>query len=323
MTQDHQYNREAGAVAVIGGGPAGLTAAYELHRLGSRMIPIVFEADKIVGGIARTESHRGFRFDIGGHRFFTKVPEVERMWHEVLGDDFIVRPRLSRIFYRGKFYDYPLKFFNALTNIGLIESVRIVLSYFKWKIWPSKKEDNFEEWVINRFGRRLYMHFFKSYTEKVWGIPPTQIRADWAAQRIKNLSLFKAVWNSISGANDTTSLIEEFHYPRLGPGMMWEAVQQFLEERGGEVHMQTTVERVLRDGNRITAVEVRGPDGALRQVEADHFVNSMALRDLVERFDPPPPPEVVEAAAKLKYRDFLIVTLILDNPDPFPDNWVL
>ncbi len=322
MTQDHQFDRAAGAVAVIGGGPAGLTAAYELHRLGSEMIPIVFEANNIVGGIARTESHNGFRFDIGGHRFFTKVPEVERMWHEVMKDDFIVVPRLSRIYYRGKFFDYPLKFFNALYNIGLIEAVRIVMSYGKWRVFPSKTEDNFEDWVINRFGKRLYQHFFKSYTEKVWGIPPTQIRADWAAQRIKNLSLFKAIWNSISGANDTTSLIEEFHYPRLGPGMMWEAVQSILEDHGGEVHMRTTVERILRDGNRVTAVEVKGPDGALRTIEADHFVNTMALRDLIERFDPPPPPEVVEAGAKLKYRDFLIVTLILDNPDPFPDNWV-
>jgi len=322
MTQNHHFNRDAGAVVVIGGGPAGLTSAYELHRLGSEMVPIVFEADKIVGGIARTESHKGFRFDIGGHRFFTKVPEVERMWHEVLTTDFIKRPRLSRIYYRGRFFDYPLKFFNALYNIGLYEAVRIVLSYAKWQAFPSKKEDNFEEWVVNRFGHRLYMHFFRSYTEKVWGIPPTEIRADWAAQRIKNLSLHKAIWNSISGANDTASLIEEFYYPRLGPGMMWEKVQSFLEERGGEVNMQTTVERVIRDGNHVTAVEVRGPDGETRIVEADHFVNSMALRDLIERFDPPPPPEVIEAAAKLKYRDFLIVTLILNNPDPFPDNWV-
>src|SRR6056297_2287432 len=166
------------------------------------------------------------------------------------------------------------------------------------------------------------MNFFRSYTQKVWGIPPTEIRADWAAQRIKNLSLFKAIWNSISGANDTTSLIEEFYYPRLGPGMMWETTQKFLEDHGGEVHLHSRVERVIRDGNRVTAIEVHREDGAVEMVEADHFVNSMALRDLVERFDPPPPPEVVEAAAKLKYRDFLIVTLILDNPDPFPDNWV-
>ncbi|HKK31087.1 MAG TPA: NAD(P)/FAD-dependent oxidoreductase [Alphaproteobacteria bacterium] len=322
MMHNHRFKRDAGVVAVIGGGPAGLTAAYELHRQGSEMLPIVFEAGDLVGGIARTESHNGFRFDIGGHRFFTKVPEVERMWHEVLTDDFIKVPRLSRIYYRGKFFDYPLKFFNALTNIGLIESVRIVMSYAKWRAFPSKTEDNFEEWVINRFGRRLYMHFFRSYTQKVWGIPPTEIRADWAAQRIKNLSLFKAIWNSISGANDTTSLIEEFYYPRLGPGMMWETTQKFLEDHGGEVHLHSRVERVIRDGNRVTAIEVHREDGAVEMVEADHFVNSMALRDLVERFDPPPPPEVVEAAAKLKYRDFLIVTLILDNPDPFPDNWV-
>ena len=322
MADADHFDSNEGVVAVIGGGPAGLTAAYELHRLGSRMKPIVVEADKIVGGIARTESHRGFRFDIGGHRFFTKVPEVERMWHEVLTDDFIVRPRLSRIYYRGKFFDYPLKFFNALFNIGPYESVRIVLSYLKWQVFPSKEEDNFEQWVINRFGGRLYMHFFRSYTEKVWGIPPREIRADWAAQRIKNLSLFKAIWNSISGANDTASLIEEFHYPRLGPGMMWEAVQSFLEERGGEVRMQSRVEKVFRDGNKVTGIEVHRDDGSTEVVEADYFVNSMALRDLIERMDPPPPAEVVEAAAKLAYRDFLIVTLIMNNPDPFPDNWV-
>ena len=283
MADADHFDSNEGVVAVIGGGPAGLTAAYELHRLGSRMKPIVVEADKIVGGIARTESHRGFRFDIGGHRFFTKVPEVERMWHEVLTDDFIVRPRLSRIYYRGKFFDYPLKFFNALFNIGPYESVRIVLSYLKWQVFPSKEEDNFEQWVINRFGGRLYMHFFRSYTEKVWGIPPREIRADWAAQRIKNLSLFKAIWNSISGANDTASLIEEFHYPRLGPGMMWEAVQSFLEERGGEVRMQSRVEKVFRDGNKVTGIEVHRDDGSTEVVEADYFVNSMALRDLIER----------------------------------------
>jgi protoporphyrinogen oxidase len=322
MTQSRKIDRDSGVVAVIGGGPAGLTAAYELYRRGSKLKSVVFEAGDIVGGIARTESHKGFRFDIGGHRFFTKVPEVERMWHEVLGGDFIKVPRLSRIYYRGKFFDYPLKFFNALFNIGPYESIRIVLSYAKWQVFPSKKEDNFEEWVINRFGGRLYMHFFRSYTQKVWGIPPSEIRADWAAQRIKNLSLFKAIWNSISGSNDTTSLIEEFHYPRLGPGMMWEKVQGILQKNGGDVQLKTRVERVLREGNRVTAVEVEREDGSREVVKADHFVNSMALRDLIERFDPPPPPEVVEAAAKLRYRDFLIVTLILNHADPFPDNWV-
>ncbi|WP_461308119.1 NAD(P)/FAD-dependent oxidoreductase, partial [Albidovulum sp.] len=315
------------AVVIIGGGPAGLTAAYELQKRSHRHVPKVFEAGRIVGGISRTESNNGYRFDIGGHRFFTKVKEVEDMWHEVLGDDFITVPRLSRIYYREKFFDYPLKLFNALTNIGPYESMRILLSYFKWQVRPYKKEESFEEWVINRFGGRLYMHFFRSYTQKVWGINPKEIRADWAAQRIKNLSLFKAVWNAISGANDTASLIEEFKYPRLGPGMMWERTAEIVEQRGGEVHLRSEVVRVNRKGNRVTSIDVKhwfedGREPVVERVEGEHFINSMALRDLIHSFDPPPPPEVVEAADKLKYRDFLIVTLVLDHADPFRDNWI-
>lgn len=314
-------------VIVIGGGPAGLTAAYELQKRSEAYKPVVFEGSSLVGGIARTESHKGYRFDIGGHRFFTKVKEVEEMWHEVLGSDFIVRPRQSRIYYRGRYFDYPLKIFNALTNIGPYESMRIIVSYLKWQVRPNKTEESFEEWVINRFGGRLYMHFFRSYTEKVWGINPKEIRADWAAQRIKNLSLFKAIWNAISGANDTTSLIEEFHYPRLGPGMMWEKTQELVDQNGGEVHLRAEVTKVYREGNRVTAVDVHrwsetGEDLGVERVEGDHFINTMALRDLVHAFDPPPPPEVVEAANRLKYRDFLIVTLVLDQADPFPDNWI-
>lgn len=313
---------------IIGGGPAGLTAAYELQKISNQITPIVFEADHIVGGISRTESHNGYRFDIGGHRFFTKVPEVDAMWHEVLGDDFITRPRLSRIYYRDKFYDYPLKIFNALGNIGLYEAGRIMLSYLKWKARPSKREDNFEEWVINRFGGRLYMHFFRSYTEKVWGIDPRQIRADWAAQRIKNLSLPKAVWNALTGRNDTTSLIEEFQYPRLGPGMMWEKTAERITASGGVVQTQSAITRIYRDGMRVTGVDVRSWDGMTEStpvtthVRGDHFINTMALRELIHSFDPPPPEEVVEAADRLKYRDFLIVTLVLNKPDPFPDNWI-
>ncbi|OYX42137.1 MAG: FAD-dependent oxidoreductase [Rhodobacterales bacterium 32-67-9] len=314
-------------VVVIGGGPAGLTAAYELQKRSGAHKPKVYEASDMVGGISRTESNNGYRFDIGGHRFFTKVKEVEEMWHEVLKDDFITVPRLSRIYYREKFFDYPLKLFNALTNIGPYESMRILLSYFKWQVRPFRKEESFEEWVINRFGGRLYMHFFRSYTQKVWGINPKDIRADWAAQRIKNLSLFKAVWNAISGANDTTSLIEEFQYPRLGPGMMWERTQEIIEEQGGEVHLRSEVVQVNRKGNRVTSIDVKhwhedGREPVMERVEGAHFINSMALRDLIHAFDPPPPPEVIEAANRLKYRDFLIVTLVLDHADPFKDNWI-
>ncbi|MEE4200324.1 NAD(P)/FAD-dependent oxidoreductase [Erythrobacter sp.] len=317
-----QNINHARKVAIIGGGPAGLTAAYELQRLSDTHVPIVFEAGEMVGGIARTESHRGYRFDIGGHRFFTKVAEVEAMWREVLGDEFITVPRQSRIFYRGKYYDYPLRIFNALSNIGAYEATRIIVSYIKWRMLPHKVEESFEQWVQNRFGGRLYMHFFRSYTEKVWGIPPTRIRADWAEQRIRNLSLVKAIWNAISGANDTASLIEEFEYPRLGPGQMWEETSDAIERKGGKVHLESRVERVLREGSKVTAIEVRSEDGKRAIHEADEFVNSMALADLIEAFDPPPPEPVREAAQKLRYRDFLIVTLILKSADPFPDNWI-
>jgi protoporphyrinogen oxidase len=309
-------------VIVIGGGPAGLTAAYELQKRSDDYRPRVFESGNIVGGIARTESHNGYRFDIGGHRFFTKVDEVREMWEEVMGDDFITVPRQSRIYYRGRFFAYPLRIFNALSNIGVYESSRIMLSYLKWRVRPSKVEDNFEEWVINRFGGRLYMHFFRSYTQKVWGIPPQQIRADWAAQRIKNLSLMKAIWNAISGANDTTSLIEEFQYPRLGPGQMWEKCADLIEEQGGTVQTRKWIGKVYRDGQRVTAVDVHSEDGSMERVEGDEFINTMALRDLIHAFDPPPPPEVIKAADDLKYRDFLIVTLVLNRADPFPDNWI-
>ncbi len=309
------------SLLVLGGGPAGLTAAYQAQKVVNDVTPTVFEAGSIMGGIARTESHKGYRFDIGGHRFFTKVPEVEALWHEIMGDDFITVPRRSRIYYRKKFFDYPLKIGNALGNMGLRESMHILASYAKWKVRPHKQEDNLEEWVMNRFGGRLYMHFFRSYTEKVWGIRCTEINADWAEQRIKNLSLYAAVRNAISGANDTASLIEEFQYPRLGPGMMWEKVADVVEARGGAVLRERRVTGLKRDGARIVSVETEGPDGTATH-DADEVISTLALDDLIGMIDPPPPPEVLEAAARLKYRDFLIVTLILNDADPFSDNWI-
>ena len=304
---------------IIGAGPAGLTTAYELAKGGGQSI-VLEKADK-VGGIARTETYKGYRFDIGGHRFFTKVGEVEQIWQEILGDKFIKVPRLSRIYYKGKFFSYPLEPYNALSNLGVINTLLIMWSYFKAKVRPNPVEENFEQWVSNRFGKRLYETFFKSYTEKVWGIPCTQIRADWAAQRIKGLSLKQAILNAVVGSNNTKTLIKEFDYPELGPGQMWECCQQILESGGNPVHLNTDVLRIERDGKRVKSITAR-ENGQTFQVTGEHFVSSMPVTALVHRLDPLPPESVIKAARSLSYRDFLIVSLIVDEKQLFPDNWI-
>lgn len=310
-------------VGIIGGGPAGLTAAYEFIKHSDKHHVVLFEESNQVGGIARTEVYKDYRFDIGGHRFFTKVSSVEQLWREVLPEEFLKRPRLSRIYYRGKYYAYPLKIFNALFNMGIYESFRIILSYAKWHFKPHTSEDNFEQWITNRFGGRLFLHFFKSYTEKVWGMPCTELQADWAAQRIKNLSLRKAIWNALTGANDTSSLIEEFDYPRLGPGMMWEAFRDSIRENGGEVRTKSVVKSVFHNDDCVTSLGVQAVDAdETSNFEADEFISSMPISDLVLAMKPPAPEPIILAAKKLKYRDFLIVTLILEGRDLFPDNWI-
>jgi len=312
-------------VVIVGAGPAGLTAAYALT--GHDVAPTVLEADSVVGGISRTVERDGWRFDIGGHRFFTKVGPVEDLWHEILPDeDFLLRPRMSRIYYDGKFFDYPLKASNALKNLGIIEAIRCVLSYLWVRVRPPKDQSNFEGWVAARFGWRLYRTFFKTYTEKVWGVPATEIQADWAAQRIKNLSLFSAVVNALlpkRNQKDITSLIEEFQYPKLGPGMMWERCRELVEKRGGSVLMETPVRTIRREpGNRATEV-VAGADGeAAITLPADHVISSMPLGALVRALDPPAPADVLAAADDLAYRDFLAVALVVPESAGFPDNWI-
>lgn len=310
-------------VVIIGAGPAGLTSAYELTK--REIHPYVLEAADKVGGISRTEVYKGYRFDIGGHRFFTKVEVVNKLWDEVLGDEFIQVPRMSRIYYKNKFYDYPLSISNTLLNLGIIESFLILLSYIKarvkGKLQPDIEAETFEEWVTDSFGSRLYRTFFKTYTEKVWGIPCNKIEAEWAAQRIKGLSLKKAVINALFGSNDTKTLIKEFNYPIYGPGMMWERFQQKVNENGGQVDLNTRVISVKREGfhvKEITAFK----DGEKISITGDNFISTMPVTALVNRLDPLPPEEVLQAAKSLSYRDFLIVALIIDNPNLFPDNWI-
>jgi protoporphyrinogen oxidase len=311
-------------IVVIGAGPAGLTAAYELVKAGRR--PVVVEADDVVGGISRTVVRDGWRFDIGGHRFFTKVQVVEDLWHEILPEeDFLLRPRMSRIFYKGKYYDYPLKATNALGNLGLWESLLCGLSYLWARIRPPADQTNYEGWLVARFGWRLYRTFFKTYTEKVWGVPVSEMPADWAAQRVKNLDLGKAVRNALlpsRNKKEITSLIEEFQYPKYGPGMMWERCRDLVVQGGGIVLMDTAVESIHVHDGRATAVTLRHRDGRTEEMAVSHVISSTPMRALAGMIDPAVPAEVLTAADDLHYRDYLTVALVVPEADGFPDNWI-
>ena len=320
-----EYAQVAGPVVVIGAGPAGLTAALELVERGRSVT--VLEADSVVGGISRTVVADGWRFDIGGHRFFTKVPSVKERWHKILDDDdFLTRSRLSRIFYNRKFFDYPLKAANALRNLGIVEAVRAVSSYLWARIRPPKDQSTFEGFVSARFGRRLYSIFFESYTQKVWGMHPSVMPADWAAQRIKNLSLGRAVLDALlprrGGRTDVTSLIDEFLYPRLGPGMMWDRAAEQVTDRGGTIVMHATAEVIRHDGGKVTEIVVRTAEGEMTMPASGGVISSMPLGHLVNALEPAPPADVLEAASTLTHRDFLTVAITVPENAAFPDNWI-
>lgn len=314
-----------GKAVVVGAGPAGLTSAWELAHAGHDVT--VLERDpRHVGGLARTLNYKGFRFDIGAHRFYSKNPDISRWWNERLPGDFIKVKRLTRILYRQHFFHYPLLAKDALFGLGFVTSTACVLSYLWRQLFPRRQERSFEDWVINHFGDRLYRIFFKTYTEKVWGMPCHQISADWASQRIKGLSLKKAVLGALgfksSGQETVKTLIDEFEYPRFGAGMLWEKVRDEIQQRGGKVLLGKSVIQFEREGNRVIAVHTMSANGQQERWAADSFIVSMPLRDCVLNMDPPLAADVQAAAKQLLYRDFILVALIVGRTNLFPDNWI-
>jgi protoporphyrinogen oxidase len=316
-------------IAIIGAGPAGLTAAYLLAKQGEQVV--VLEGDShYVGGISKTVEYKGYRFDIGGHRFFSKAKEVEDFWTEILPEDMLDRPRSSRIFYRKQFFSYPLKAFEALRKLGFLESLLCMLSYAKARLFPIREPRNFEEWVSNQFGRRLFRIFFKTYTEKVWGTPCTEISADWAAQRIKGLSLGKAILSSLfprrkpaSRGEIVKTLIDSFRYPRLGPGMLWERCAARVREMGGSVLMGRRVSKCCYDeASQSWTISTTDVEGRKETLVASHLISSAPVRELIAMLRPEISERACQAASQLKYRDFITVAVILKERHLFDDNWI-
>jgi protoporphyrinogen oxidase len=324
-------------VLIIGAGPAGLTAGYLLAKAGKTVT--IIERDPVyVGGISRTVRYKDFHFDIGGHRFFSKAKEVVDLWNEILPDDFIDRPRLSRIYYNGKYYSYPLKAFEALANLGLITSAMCMASYGLAKLSPIKQPKTFHQWVRNQFGEKLFSIFFKTYTEKVWGMSCDEISSDWAAQRIKGLSLSAAVIDGLTRSlglkkkaaaklgeqGGVKTLIESFRYPRQGPGMMWEAAAKKIEAMGGQIFMDTSLERLRwNEAKKHWVVAARnGAEGEVEDITATHVISSAPITELVASIDPRP--DSTPNAESLRYRDFITVALItkIESTQSFPDNWI-
>lgn len=316
-------------VIIFGAGPAGLTAGYELEK--NKKQVQIFEADRqYVGGIARTASYKEFKFDIGGHRFFTKSGKVKELWQEILEPEnwkYNV-PRLSRIYFDGKFFAYPLKAFDTLFKLGILKSTFYISSYLYFKIFPIKNVRSFEDWVTNNFGKQLYLAFFKTYTEKVWGISCKEISADWAAQRIKGLSLTEAILNAIkslvpqkknSNKKVIKTLIDNFDYPIYGPGMLWESAKNKIDSLGGKILMDSKVTKVQLKDKTVKCCEINNDE---KQYFANDFISTLPIKELINIIEPTPPSVVIEAANQLKYRDFLTVVLILNEESVFPDNWI-
>ncbi|PSO70435.1 MAG: amine oxidase [Cyanobacteria bacterium QS_1_48_34] len=309
-------------IYILGGGPAGLAAAYTLTKQGYSVV--VLERDSSVGGLAKSIEYQGFILDYGPHRFFTKVAPVLKLWNEILGKEQVTVNRLTRIYYGGKYFSYPLKPFEALRTLGFVESTRIVASYMRVRLFPYRNPTNFAEWVTNQFGGRLFQLFFKAYTEKLWGIRCTELSADWAAQRIKGLSLWSAVWNALfGGRGKVKSLVDQFQFPRLGSGQLYERISDYLRSNNQQVLLNTEVVQVHHDDFKVTQLTIRNrKTGVEETVNCGGAISSIPITILVQQINPPAPPKVIEAAKSLKFRNTILVYLIVENGNLFPDNWL-
>ena len=311
-------------IIIIGAGPAGLAAGYELVKNNKKIL--ILEKEQQVGGIAKTINHQGNLYDIGPHRFFTKNSEVLKLWQSVLNENFKKRPRLTRIYYQKKYFYYPLKPLDAFVKIGFFEAIKIFFDYLytrlKYYFYPKKKPVNYQDWMIQKFGKRLFDTFFKTYTEKVWGISTSQIGAEWAVQRIKSLSLFKAIINSIFPKNNkVTSLIDEFYYPNYGAGTMYEKIAELIKQNKGEVVTNTEVKQIIINGNMVNKIIYRH-NNSDKELTADHYLSSMPLTELINKIIPIVPDSVYQANNKLKFRSLILVCLIIDKDFIFSDNWL-
>lgn len=303
-------------VAVIGAGPAGITCAYQLAKQGVEVH--LYEAAPQVGGLAKTLDLWGQKVDLGPHRFFSDDTRVNKLWLEVAGRDYRMVDRLTRIYYKNNFYFYPVKAFDALSKLGLFTSALCVLSYFKEKIAPTKQDGTFESWVTNRFGKRLYEIFFKTYTEKLWGIKCNELDADFAAQRIKKFSLGEAMKSALGiGGTKHKTLVDQFAYPTGGTGMIYERMETFVNANGGKVLCSTPVKRVLKEGDIANAIELMNGE----VVGYDHVVSTMPFTVMVKQL-PGIPQQIVDFANKLTFRNTILVYLHIDGKDLFPDNWL-
>lgn len=310
-------------IVILGAGPAGLAAAHKLIKNGKSVL--VVEKDKQVGGMSKTIDYKGYLFDQGPHRFFTKSEEIMNFWKEILGDDLLKVNRLTRIYYQKKFFYYPLKPLNALLKLGILNSTVVILSYLKIKIFPYQEEKNFEQWVSNRFGKKLYRTFFKTYTEKLWGIPCREIQAEWVAQRIKGLSLRTAIKNAFfpDKKGGIKTLVEEFHYPKLGAGTMYDKLAKIISgNNNGKIMLQNEVTKVFRNESTIKSIEIRDKNGKIGEIQGENFISSIPITLLVKRLSPSAPDKILKAANKLKFRSTIFINLVLDCPSPFPDNWI-